>query len=73
MKSIVLMQYSKGIGKGGQDELEKFGDVVRTSSKELDTSDMNQVYKFVDNQESTDILVLNTGGFTSKKDFQINN
>ena len=50
MKSIVLAS-SKGIGKGIADELEKFGDVVRTSSKELDTSDMNQVYKFVDNQE----------------------
>ena len=65
MKSIVLAS-SKGIGKGIADELEKFGDVVRTSSKELDTSDMNQVYKFVDNQESTDILVLNTGGPPAK-------
>ena len=50
MKSIVLAS-SKGIGKGIADELEKFGDVIRTSSKELDTSDMNQVHKFVDNQE----------------------
>ena len=65
MKSIVLAS-SKGIGKGIADELEKFGDVVRTSSKELDTSDMNQVHKFVDNQEPTDILVLNTGGPPAK-------
>ena len=65
MKSIVLAS-SKGIGKGIADELEKFGDVIRTSSKELDTSDMNQVHKFVDNQEPTDILVLNTGGPPAK-------
>ena len=65
MKSIVLAS-SKGIGKGIADELEKFGDVIRTSSKELYTSDMNQVHKFVDNQEPTDILVLNTGGPPAK-------
>ena len=65
MKSIVLAS-SKGIGKGIADELEKFGDVIRTSSKELDTSDMNQVHKFVDKQEPTDILVLNTGGPPAK-------
>ena len=65
MKSIVLAS-SKGIGKGIADELEKFGDVVRTSTKELDTSDMNQVYDFVDKNETTDILVLNTGGPPAK-------
>ena len=65
MKSIVLAS-SKGIGKGIADELEKFGDVIRTSSKELDTSDINQVHKFVDKQEPTDILVLNTGGPPAK-------
>ncbi len=65
MKSIVLAS-SKGIGKGIADELEKFGDVVRTSTKELDTSDMNQVYDFVDKNKTTDILVLNTGGPPAK-------
>tara|TARA_Y100000591_G_C21553426_1_gene554854 strand:- start:71 stop:712 length:642 start_codon:yes stop_codon:yes gene_type:complete len=65
VKSIVLAS-SKGIGKGIADELEKFGDVVRTSTKELDTSDMNQVYDFVDKNKTTDILVLNTGGPPAK-------
>lgn len=67
MKAIVLAG-SRGIGKGIADSLETLDiEVVRTSSKEVDTSDINQVDRFVLDQQQTDILVLNTGGPPAQK------
>ena len=67
MKAIVLAG-SKGIGKGIADKLKDICDeVVTTSSSQLDTSNIEQVKKFVSEQGSTDILVLNTGGPPAKE------
>ena len=71
MKEIVLAG-SKSIGKGIADKLKDIGDeVVTTSSSQLDTSNIEQVKKFVKEQGSTDILVLNTGGPPAKNFFEI--
>lgn len=71
MKAIVLAG-SKGIGKGIADKLKDICDeVVTTSSSQLDTSNIEQVKKFVKEQGSTDILVLNTGGPPAKNFFEI--
>ena len=71
MKAIVLAG-SKGIGKGIADKLKDICDeVVTTSSSQLDTSNIEQVKKFVKKQGSTDILVLNTGGPPAKNFFEI--
>ena len=71
MKAIVLAG-SRGIGKGIADKLKDICDeVVTTSSSQLDTSNIEQVKKFVKEQGSTDILVLNTGGPPAKNFFEI--
>lgn len=71
MKAIVLAG-SKGIGKGIADELKGICDeVVATSSSQLDTSNIEQVKKFVSEQGETDILVLNTGGPPAKNFYEI--
>ena len=71
MKSIVLAS-SRGIGKGIADELESISsEVIRTSSKDLDTSDIDNVKDFVSKNNETDILVLNTGGPPAKDFYDI--
>ena len=71
MKSIVLAS-SRGIGKGIADELDTISsEVIRTSSKNLDTSDINNVKKFVSNNKETDVLVLNTAGPPAKDFYEI--
>jgi 3-oxoacyl-[acyl-carrier protein] reductase len=71
MKTIVLAG-SKGIGKGIYDKLEEISDeIITTSSSDLDTSNIEQVKKFVKEQKETDILVLNTGGPPAKDFFTI--
>jgi 3-oxoacyl-[acyl-carrier protein] reductase len=62
MKAIVLGG-SKGIGRAIADALDSIGcDVVATSTKDVDTSNLNSVKKFIKKHKQTDILVLNTGG-----------
>lgn len=62
MKAIVLGG-SKGIGKAIANSLSSIGcDVVATSSKDIDTSNLSSVKKFIKKHKQTDILVLNTGG-----------
>ena len=71
MKSIVLAS-SRGIGKGIADELESISsEVIRTSSKDLDTSDIDNVKSFVSENKETDILVLNTAGPPAKDFYEI--
>tara|TARA_B100000287_G_scaffold377642_1_gene379557 strand:- start:759 stop:1406 length:648 start_codon:yes stop_codon:yes gene_type:complete len=63
MKKAIVLASSRGIGKGIADALETLEiQVVRTSSEELDTSNLDDVSKFIESHKSTDILVLNTGG-----------
>ncbi|MGQ0772638.1 MAG: SDR family oxidoreductase [Nitrososphaerota archaeon] len=62
MKAIVLGG-SKGIGKAIADSLSSVGcDVVSTSRKDIDTSNLNSVKRFIKKHKQTEILVLNTGG-----------
>ncbi len=71
MKSIVLAS-SRGIGKGIADELESISnEVIRTSSQDLDTSDIDSVKSFVEENRETDILVLNTAGPPAKDFYEI--
>lgn len=69
MKKAVVLASSKGIGKGIADSLEGLSnlEVVRTSSKELDTSNLTQVQNFINKEKWADILVLNTGGPPAQK------
>jgi len=61
-KTIVLAG-SKGIGKAISDNLSLISKkTITLSSKNLDTSNINNVKKFIKKQKNTDILVLNTGG-----------
>ena len=68
MKKAIVLAGSRGIGKGIADSLEQLDiDVIRTSTKELDTSNISSVDSFIDKNPYADILVLNTGGPPSQK------
>jgi len=68
MASAIVLGGSRGIGKAISDGLKSIGyDVVSTSKKELDTSDLNSVKNFIKNNKTTDVLVLNTGGPPGKE------
>ena len=63
MKNAIVLAGSRGIGKGIANSLETLDiNIITTSTKELDTSDLDSVDKFINNNPVTDILVLNTGG-----------
>jgi len=63
MKKAIVLGASRGIGKAISDSLKKLElDVISASRKDVDTSDLESVNKFADQNNSTDILVLNTGG-----------
>ena len=68
MKKAIVLAGSRGIGKGIADSLEQLDlEVIRTSTNELDTSNLSSVDDFIDKNPYTDILVLNTGGPPSQK------
>ena len=68
MKKAIVLAGSRGIGAGIADSLDELDlDVVRTSTSNLDTSDISQVEDFINREVSTDILVLNTGGPPAQK------
>jgi len=72
MVNAIVIGGSRGIGKAISDGLKSIGcDVVSTSKRELDTSDLNSVKNFVQNHKETDILVLNTGGPKAKEFFSV--
>ncbi len=72
MAKAIVIGGSRGIGKAISDGLKSIGcDVVSTSKKELDTSDLDSVKNFVQNHKETDILVLNTGGPKAKEFFSV--
>jgi 3-oxoacyl-[acyl-carrier protein] reductase len=72
MTRAIVIGGSRGIGKAISDSLGEIGcDVIATSKKDLDTSDLNNVKNFVNNHKDVDILVLNTGGPPAKEFFSI--
>ena len=63
MKKAIVLGASRGIGKSISDSLKKLDlDVISLSSNDIDTSNLYSVNKFANENNSTDILVLNTGG-----------
>jgi len=63
LKKAIIFGASRGIGKSISDSLKKLDlDVISLSSIDVDTSDLDSVNEFADKNNSTDILVLNTGG-----------
>ena len=67
MKAIVLGG-TKGIGKAIAESLLSIGcDVVVTSRKDIDTSNLTSVKNFIKKHKQTDILILNTGGPAPKQ------
>jgi len=68
MTRAIVIGGSRGIGKAISDSLGEIGcNVVSTSKKDLDTSDLDSVKNFVDDHKDIDILVLNTGGPPAKE------
>ena len=62
-KKAIIIGGSKGLGKQISQNIKSLG--VKTyscSRKEIDTSDLASVKKFIKKHKSTDILVLNSGG-----------
>ena len=63
MKKAIVLGASRGIGKSISDSLKKLDlNVVSLSSNDIDTSNLDSVNRFADENKSVDILVLNTGG-----------
>jgi 3-oxoacyl-[acyl-carrier protein] reductase len=61
--NALILGGSSGLGRSIVIELKKICKVVNSfSSKEIDTSDISSVKKFILKYKSTDILVLNSGG-----------
>ena len=72
MNKAIVIGGSRGIGKAISSSLSSIGyDVIATSKKELDTSNLNSVKGFVQNHNETDVLVLNTGGPPAKEFFSV--
>lgn len=72
MKKAIVLGGSKGIGKAISDSLSSIGfNVISTSRKDIDTSDLSSVKAFIKKHNETDILVLNTGGPEPKQFYNI--
>ena len=67
MTKAIVLGGSRGIGKAISDALKTIEiDVFAASKKDIDTSDLKSVKKFLEKNTQTDILVLNTGGPSPK-------
>jgi len=72
MTKAIVIGGSRGIGKAISTSLSSIGfDVITTSKKELDTSNLKNVKEFVQKHNETDVLVLNTGGPPAKEFFSV--
>ena len=67
MTRAIVLGGSRGIGKAISNALESIEiDVFSASKKDIDTSNLDSVKKFLEIHSQTDILILNTGGPPSK-------
>jgi len=72
MGKAIVIGSSRGIGKAIADALQSIGyEVVTTSKKQLDTSNLQNVKDFIQNHKETDVLILNTGGPPAKEFFSV--
>ena len=63
MKKAIVLGGSRGIGKAISNSLKSIEiDVFAASKKDIDTSNLESVNKFLEIHYETDILILNTGG-----------
>jgi 3-oxoacyl-[acyl-carrier protein] reductase len=63
MTKAIVLGGSRGIGKAISDSLKSIKiEVFAASKKDIDTSNLDSVKKFLDIHNETDILILNTGG-----------
>ena len=68
MTKAIVLGGSRGIGKAISDSLKTIEiDVFAASKKDIDTSNLDSVKKFLEKHTQTDILILNTGGPPAKQ------
>ena len=63
MTKAIILGGSRGIGKAISDSLKLIGsNVFAASQKDIDTSNLDSVKKFLEIHNEADVLILNTGG-----------
>jgi 3-oxoacyl-[acyl-carrier protein] reductase len=68
MTKAIVLGGSRGIGKAISESLKSIKiDVFAASKKDIDTSNLDSVKKFLEKHTQTDILILNTGGPPAKQ------
>ena len=68
----IILGGSRGIGREIYVELKKISrNIIQCSSKDIDTSNLESVKKFIKKNKAADVLILNTGGPPAKDFYKI--
>jgi 3-oxoacyl-[acyl-carrier protein] reductase len=68
----IILGGSRGIGREIYIELNKISrNIIQCSSKDIDTSNLESVKKFIKKNKTADVLILNTGGPPAKDFYKI--